>query len=83
MTRAAVKSCSTGKPIGGPGPDRGMVFQGYTLFPWRTVKRERDVRPGDARQRPAHCAEEEARPWLEMVGLAEFENPIRTNSPAA
>ena len=26
-----------GRPIAGPGPDRGIVFQDFVLFPWRTV----------------------------------------------
>lgn len=62
-----------GKEVGGPGPDRGMVFQGYTLFPWRTVKR--NVMFGlEMKGIPMVTAEEEARSWLSMVGLSKFEN---------
>jgi NitT/TauT family transport system ATP-binding protein len=62
-----------GKPVAGPGPDRGMVFQGYTLFPWLTVKR--NVMFGLRMQGAAETiANTEARQWLDMVGLAKFEN---------
>ncbi|MEO7934368.1 MAG: ABC transporter ATP-binding protein [Chthoniobacterales bacterium] len=62
-----------GKPIGGPGPDRGMVFQGYTLFPWLTVRR--NVMFGLEMQGKSHDeADRDARQWLDMVGLSKFEN---------
>ena len=62
-----------GKPVAGPGPDRGMVFQGYTLFPWLTVKR--NVMFGLRMQGTTDTiADTEARQWLDMVGLAKFEN---------
>lgn len=33
-----------GNVIGGPGQDRGMVFQSYTLFPWLTLIREEAIK---------------------------------------
>ncbi len=62
-----------GEAVTGPGPDRGMVFQGYTLFPWLTVKR--NVMFGlEMRGRTGAAVESEARQWLDMVGLAKFED---------
>jgi ABC-type nitrate/sulfonate/bicarbonate transport system ATPase subunit len=61
-----------GVEVKAPGPDRGMVFQSYTLFPWLTVLdniafglRERGVPEAD-RTRIAH-------EWCARVGLAGFE----------
>jgi NitT/TauT family transport system ATP-binding protein len=61
-----------GKPIHGPGPDRGMVFQSYTLFPWLTVLK--NVMFGmEVGSRMSHAeAERDARMWLEVVGLTKF-----------
>jgi NitT/TauT family transport system ATP-binding protein len=62
-----------GRPVHGPGPDRGMVFQGYTLFPWRTVLS--NVMFGlEMVGRSKSAAEDEAMPWVEMVGLGAFAN---------
>ncbi len=62
-----------GKAVSGPGPDRGMVFQGYTLFPWLTVKK--NVMFGlQMGGKSAFDAESDAREWIALVGLAKFEN---------
>jgi NitT/TauT family transport system ATP-binding protein len=60
-----------GKPVTEPGSDRGMVFQGYTLFPWLTVKKNVMFGPqvnGHGRDE----AEREALQWLQLVGLEKF-----------
>jgi NitT/TauT family transport system ATP-binding protein len=60
-----------GKETGGPCPERGMVFQGYTLFPWLTVKRNIMFgleMSGMARDQ----AQAEARQWIDLVGLTQF-----------
>ncbi len=62
-----------GQPVTGPGPDRGMVFQGYTLFPWLTVKK--NVMFGLEMQGHAKTVSEgEALDWIELVGLSKFAN---------
>ncbi|GAA5131606.1 ABC transporter ATP-binding protein [Luteolibacter yonseiensis] len=62
-----------GEPVSGPGADRGMVFQGYTLFPWRTVKENVMFGP-QMSGTPTYIADSEAREWIELVGLSKFEN---------
>src|SRR4051812_44432579 len=60
-----------GKPVAGPGPDRGMVFQGYTLFPWLTVKGNVMFGPRN-KGVGAMKAESDAMQWIKMVGLERF-----------
>lgn len=60
-----------GAAVVGPCSDRGMVFQGYTLFPWLTVKR--NVMFGlTVGGMPYHQAEREALQWIDLVGLGKF-----------
>ncbi len=62
----------SGKPLTGPGTDRGFVFQNDSLFPWRTVLRNvtfgNELR-GEAREK----AERNARSIISLVGLSGFE----------
>ncbi|HQW27961.1 MAG: ABC transporter ATP-binding protein [Verrucomicrobiales bacterium] len=62
-----------GNPVVGPGRDRGMVFQSYTLFPWLTVKQNVMFGPRMA-GKGAFANDSEARQWLALVGLEKFEN---------
>lgn len=62
-----------GNPVTGPGPDRGMVFQTYTLFPWLTVKQNVMFGPKMTGHMSAEI-EADARQWIDMVGLSKFEN---------
>jgi NitT/TauT family transport system ATP-binding protein len=62
-----------GRRITGPGPDRGMVFQSYTLFPWLTIGEniafgltEKGMNPAEAREIVAA--------YIDKVGLRGFEN---------
>jgi NitT/TauT family transport system ATP-binding protein len=60
-----------GKAVTEPGSDRGMVFQGYTLFPWLTVKK--NVMFGlEVNGRGKHEAEQHALQWLQLIGLERF-----------
>ncbi|MFT5127634.1 MAG: NitT/TauT family transport system ATP-binding protein [Rhodothermales bacterium] len=60
-----------GEPIDGPSPDRGMVFQQYTLFPWLTVK-ENVMFGMKMRGASTAIAEPMARQWIDLVGLGKF-----------
>src|SRR6201984_1906667 len=62
-----------GKPVTGPGPDRGPVFQEFALFPWKTVLG--NVMYGLREQGVSRAeAEAQSRRLVEMVGLKGFEN---------
>jgi NitT/TauT family transport system ATP-binding protein len=63
----------SGRPVTGPGPDRGPVFQEFALFPWKTVLgnvmyglEQTGIAKAEARQR--------ARELLALVHLSAYEN---------
>ena len=63
------------KPVVGPGADRGMVFQDYTLYPWMTVQKNVEfglkLQGADKKAR-----RERASYFLDMVGLSDFSQSL-------
>jgi NitT/TauT family transport system ATP-binding protein len=62
-----------GRPITGPGPDRGVIFQEYGVFPWLTVKdniafglKLHASRVGDSER------EEICNRYMRLMGLSDF-----------
>ncbi|MER6463805.1 ABC transporter ATP-binding protein [Streptomyces sp. NPDC001288] len=64
-----------GTPVAGPGPERGVIFQQYALFPWLTVRqnvefglRTAGVRKAERREKAMH--------FIELVGLTRFADAL-------
>jgi NitT/TauT family transport system ATP-binding protein len=64
-----------GRAVHGPGPERGMIFQQYALFPWLTVRENVEfglrIAKKDARQR-----REIAQRFIDLVGLSQFADSL-------
>src|SRR6266850_8286925 len=62
-----------GKPVGAPGPDRGIVFQHFALFPWKSVRA--NILYGLERMGlPRKEREARAQSFIDLVGLSGFED---------
>ena len=64
-----------GTTVSGPGPERGVIFQQYALFPWLTVRKNvefglKTARVGKEERR------ERAQHFIEMVGLEQFADAL-------
>jgi NitT/TauT family transport system ATP-binding protein len=64
-----------GEPVPGPGPDRGVIFQQYALFPWLTVRKNvefglklMNLTPEERRRRAERA--------IELVGLSDFADAL-------
>lgn len=61
------------RPIIGPGPDRGIVFQHFALFPWKTVRG--NILYGLEKLRvPREEREKRVQTYIDLIGLHGFED---------
>ncbi len=61
------------KPVAGPGPDRGVVFQNFALFPWKTV-RQNILYGLEKAGMPKQEREQRTKELVELVHLTGFED---------
>jgi NitT/TauT family transport system ATP-binding protein len=64
-----------GKPISGPSPDRGVIFQQYALFPWLNVRKNVEFGLRTARV-PREERRERAQHFIDLVGLHDFADAL-------
>ncbi|MFF5989920.1 ABC transporter ATP-binding protein [Prauserella flavalba] len=61
-----------GRPVTGPGPDRGVVFQDANIFPWMTVAKNVAFGPSVQGRLSGRELDERVLHYLDRVGLAGF-----------
>jgi NitT/TauT family transport system ATP-binding protein len=64
-----------GSTVAGPGPERGVIFQQYALFPWLTVRKNVEFGLKTARV-PKAERRDRAQHFIEMVGLEQFADAL-------
>lgn len=73
LSQSAGEITMDGRPITAPGPDRGIVFQHFALFPWKTVRG--NVEYGLVEKGLSRAARRElAQKYIDMVKLTGFED---------
>ncbi|MCL2551375.1 MAG: ABC transporter ATP-binding protein [Actinomycetia bacterium] len=74
-TPTAGRALVDGAPVSGPGPERGVIFQQYALFPWLTVRQnvEFGLRTTGVPKRERRSRAEY---FIELVGLERFADAL-------
>jgi NitT/TauT family transport system ATP-binding protein len=74
-TPTAGEALVDGADVTGPGPERGVIFQQYALFPWLTVRQNVEFGLKTARM-PRAERRERAEYFIRMVGLEQFADAL-------